>query len=286
MKKYKVKIGDSLGSIAKRFYKDTMKYIDIAETNNISGYDVIAVGQNLILPGLFDAIISTKETVMQEGYCTSQVTGQFLDNYFTSESLNLIIPNARTEDINYYLKALNSEMLGHSINTPLRLAHFIAQLAYESGCLKYSAENLNYSANTLKINFKEHFPNYKIAEEYANNPDKIANRIYANKMKNGDEESGDGWNYRGRGLFRLTGKDNYAKCGEALKTDLINKPDLLAVDANVAAAAACWFWKRKKLNTFADKDNIMIITRLINGDYNGLEERKKYLKIAKTVLGI
>lgn len=286
MKKYKVKIGDSLGSIAKRFYKDFTKYKDISEANNIFDTDVIEVGQNLVLPGLIDANTGAKKSTKQNKYNADRSKDQISGKIFTSESLKLIMPKAGLEDINYYLNALNSEIQEYAINTPLRIAHFISQVAYESECLKYCAENLNYSADALRINFEEYFPNTKIAEEYANNPDKIANRIYAHKMKNGNEESGDGWNYRGRGLFQLKGRDNYTKCSEAIKIDLVNKPDLLVLNVNVALAATCWFWKNRRLNTFADQDNIKVVTRLINGGYTGLEDRKKYLLRAKHVLGI
>ncbi len=145
---------------------------------------------------------------------------------------------------------------------------------------------MNYNAKALRAVFGNYFPTDELAEDYARKPEKIANRVYANRMKNGDEESGDGWKYRGRGLIQLTGKENYTKCGGALKIDLVNKPDLLAQDANAAVAAACWFWDSRKLNAYADQDDIRSVTKCINGGYNGLEDREQYLRRAKSVLGI
>jgi putative chitinase len=279
MEKYTVKTGDTLGSIAKKFYKDPLKYKDIAKANNISNPDLISVGQVLLIPEL---TALTKE----EDINTALDTGQTSDKIFTEDSLKQIMPNAKVEDINHYLNALNTEMQEYDINTPLRAAHFIAQIAHESGSFKYSSENLNYSAKALRSVFGKYFPTDELAEEYARKPEKIANRVYANRMNNGNEASGDGWKYRGRGLIQLTGKENYTKCGDALKIDLVNKPDLPAQDANAAVAAAIWFWDSRKLNTYADQDNIKTITKLINGGYNGLEDRTQYLERAKQVLGI
>ncbi len=279
MEKYTVKTGDTLGSIAKKFYKDPLKYKDIAKANNISNPDLISVGQVLLIP---EVTGQTKEGGINTGLDTDKIS----DKIFTEDSLKQIMPNAKVEDINHYLNALNTEMPEYDINTSLRVAHFIAQLAHESGSFKYSSENLNYSAKALRSVFGKYFPTDELAEEYARNPERIANRVYANRMNNGNEASGDGWKYRGRGLIQLTGKENYTKCGDTLKIDLVNKPDLLAQDANAAVAAAIWFWDSRKLNTYADQDNIKTITKLINGGYNGLEDREKYLIRAKNVLGI
>lgn len=279
MEKYTVKTGDTLGSIAKKFYKDPLKYKDIAKANNISNPDLISVGQVLLIP-------EVKGQAKKEGINTGFDKNQTSVTMFTEDSLKQIMPNAKVEDIDHYLDALNSKMQIYDINTPLRAAHFIAQLAHESGSFKYRYENLNYSAKALRAVFGKYFPTDELAEEYARNPERIANRVYANRMNNGNEASGDGWKYRGRGLIQLTGKENYTKCGDTLKIDLVNKPDLLAQDANAAVAAACWFWDSRKLNGFADQDNIMTITKLINGGYNGLEDREQYLERAKKVLGI
>lgn len=279
MKKYTIKAGDTLGSIARKFYNDPLKYKDIAKANNISNPELISVGQVLIIP---EETGHTEEEDINTGLDKDQTSGKI----FTGDSLKQIMPNAKVEDINHYLDALNSEMLAYAINTSLRAAHFIAQVAHESGSFKFSSENLNYSAKALRAVFGKYFPTDELAEEYARKPEKIANRVYANRMNNGNEESGDGWKYRGRGLIQLTGKENYTKCGDVLKIDLVNKPDLLAQDANVAVAAACWFWDSRKLNAYADQDDIRSVTRRINGGYNGLEDREQYLQRAKSVLGI
>lgn len=279
MKKYTIKAGDTLGSIAKKFYNDPTKYNDIAKANNISNPNSISVGQVLLIP---DETGQTKETGIDTGMDSIQTS----DAIFTKDSLQQIMPRAKVEDIDHYLNALNSEMQAYEINTPLRAVHFIAQIAHESGSFKYRVENLNYSAQALRAVFGKYFPTEELANVYARKPEQIANRVYANRMNNGNEESGDGWKYRGRGLIQLTGKENYTKCGGALKIDLVNKPDLLAQDANAAVAAACWFWDSRKLNAYADQDDIRSVTKRINGGYNGLEDREQYLRRAKSVLGI
>ena len=186
----------------------------------------------------------------------------------------------------YYLEALNLILPEYQINTKLRLCHFLAQIIHESGHLKYNQENLNYSAKALRSVFGKYFPTDALAEQYARKPEKIANRVYANRMGNGDEASGDGWLRRGRGLIQLTGTDNYKACSKALNIDLMKNPDLIVSNAEVCVKTACWFWSSKRLNEWADKDDIITITKKINGGYNGLEDRTKILNTAKKVLGI
>lgn len=186
----------------------------------------------------------------------------------------------------YYLEALNLILPEYQINTKLRLCHFLAQIIHESGHLKYNQENLNYSAKALRSVFGKYFPTDALAEQYARKPEKIANRVYANRMGNGDEDSGDGWLRRGRGLIQLTGTDNYKACSKALNIDLMKNPDLIVSNAEVCVKTACWFWSSKRLNEWADKDDIITITKKINGGYNGLEDRTKILNTAKKVLGI
>lgn len=168
----------------------------------------------------------------------------------------------------------------YNINTPSRLAHFIAQLDHESG-LKPVAENLNYSANGLRKTFRKYFTDLE-AVKYARNPEAIANRAYANRMGNGPEESGDGYKYRGRGFLQITGKNNYMQLSKDTGIDYVNNPDLLLNEAD-AMISALWYWQRNNLNTLADKNNIKAITKKINGGYNGLFNRialfKKYSKI-------
>lgn len=170
----------------------------------------------------------------------------------------------------------------YGINTPLRIAHFMAQLEHESG-LKPISENLNYSAHGLKATFPKYFPNYILASKYARQPEKIANIVYANRMGNGNVNSGEGWKYRGRGFIQITGKENYFRLHIDTDLDCVKNPDLLLEEAN-AMLSACWFWKLKGLNSFADKDDIISITKRINGGLIGIEHRKELLTKWKTDL--
>lgn len=186
----------------------------------------------------------------------------------------------------YYLEALNLTLPEYQINTKLRLCHFLAQIIHESGHLKYNQENLNYSAKALRSVFGKYFPTNALAEQYARKPEKIANRVYANRMGNGDEASGDGWKYKGAGLIQLTGKTNYTKCSEFLGIDLVNDPSLVYNSPEICVKTACWYWSVNNLNKYADVDDIKTVTKRINGGYNGLEDRTKILNTAKKVLGI
>jgi len=184
----------------------------------------------------------------------------------------------------YYLDALNNVLPEYKIDTPLRICHFLAQVIHESGHFKYKSENLNYSVSALRSVFGKYFKTDAIANEYARKPEKIANKVYANRMGNGDEASGDGWKYRGRGLIQLTGKTNYANCGKSIGLDLISDPDLLTKSAEACVKSACWFWKTNNLNALADKDDATNITKRINGGTNGLADRNKILNLAKSVI--
>lgn len=168
----------------------------------------------------------------------------------------------------------------YKINTPLRLAHFFAQLAHESN-LKPIEENLNYSEAGLLKTFPKYF-NKEQAKQYARKPQAIANRVYANRMGNGDEKSGDGWNYRGRGFIQLTGRNNYLLLSKDTRIDYISNPDLLLNEAD-SMIAALWYWSKNNLNTHADKDDILTITKRINGGTNGLTDRKNKLSKYKQI---
>lgn len=200
------------------------------------------------------------------------------------EQLYKINGNLNKSECEYYLESLNVVLPNKEINTSLRLCHFLAQIIHESGHFKCKSENLNYSAKALRCVFCKYFKTDAIANEYARKPEKIANRVYANRMGNGDEASGDGWKYRGRGLIQLTGKCNYEACGKAIGLDLLCNPDLLTESAEASVLAACWFWNKNNLNQFADKDDIITITKRINGGTNGLEDRKCNLTRAKCEL--
>lgn len=162
----------------------------------------------------------------------------------------------------------------YGIDTNIRLAHFFAQLDHESG-LKPISENLNYSKKGLLLTFKKYFTELE-ALMYERKPEKIANRVYANRMGNGNEASGDGWRYRGRGFIQLTGKDNYIKLSKIVGVDFINNPEALLLEPS-AMVSACVFWNENSLNKLADLDDIQGITKRINGGFNGLEHRKQLL---------
>jgi len=174
----------------------------------------------------------------------------------------------------------------YEINTALRLAHFLAQINHESGDMKRLEENLNYSAKRLLEVFPKYFDSYEIALSYANKPKMIASRVYANRMGNGDEASGDGYKYRGRGLIQLTGKTNYVAFDRFLNADgeIISNPDLVAKNKEYAVLTAFFYWDNRRLNNLIDKDvnqyfTCKEITKRINGGYNGLDDRWQRFKI-------
>jgi putative chitinase len=182
-----------------------------------------------------------------------------------------------------WLDALNATAERFDINTPERIAGFLSQLAHESGGFTATSENLNYRADTLTRVWPSRFPP-GVAESYAMQPEKIANKAYCDRMGNGDEASGEGWKYRGRGLIQLTGKDNYAAFTINCDVDALNNPDLLA-EPELAALSAGWFWSKNNLNALADAKNVEGMTRRINGGLNGLDDRQaKYAKVVESML--
>jgi putative chitinase len=183
-----------------------------------------------------------------------------------------------------WLAPLNETFQKYDISTPTRQAFFIGQCAHESGNFKVLEENLHYSATRLMAVWPSRFPNIAVANQYANNPEKIANYVYAGRLGNGDEESGDGWRYHGRGLIQLTGKDNYANCGSGLGVDLLSSPNML-IDPQYAALSAGWFWNKKGLNALADDQDLDTMTKRINGGLIGLDDRKAKIAKAISVLG-
>jgi putative chitinase len=166
------------------------------------------------------------------------------------------------------------------INTPLRLAHFLAQCGHESGGFRVTQENLNYSAKGLAGIFKKYFPTEAAATPYARQPQKIANKVYANRMANGSEASGDGYKFRGRGYIQLTGRDNYTQFGKAIGEDMAANPD--AVSSKYALLSAAWFWSKNGLNKLADAGStdatVTSITKRVNGGTIGLADRIKHFK--------
>jgi putative chitinase len=177
--------------------------------------------------------------------------------------------------INNWHEALCEILPVYEINTPERVAAFVAQCAHESGGFKFLKENLNYRAESLTKTFKKYFPTLEEAKHYEKNPQKIANKVYANRMGNGDEASGDGFRYLGRGLIQLTGKNNYTLFAASIDTPLEEIPEYLQTFEG-AVQSACWFWEQNNLNQWADKKDIMTLTKRINGGTIGLEDRIKH----------
>jgi putative chitinase len=186
--------------------------------------------------------------------------------------------------IDHWHHALDQALPDYDINTPQRIAAFVAQCAHESGGFKFLKENLNYKAESLCRVWPRLFPNIDIARQYAQQPEKIANRAYGSRMGNGPEESGDGWKYCGRGLIQLTGKSNYQAFADSIETPVEDVPEYLATFEG-AVQSAGWFWEAHNLNQFADKGDILTMTKRINGGTLGLEDRKKHYEHALHVLG-
>jgi putative chitinase len=177
---------------------------------------------------------------------------------------------------------LNEVFTKYDINTPLRQAAFIGQCAHESNNFKTLEENLNYSPERLMAVWPSRFPDMATAVKYAHNPQALANKVYAGKLGNNREN--DGWNFHGRGLIQLTGRENYERCGNSLSIDLANQPNLL-VDPHYAALSAGWFWNKTGLNALADAKDYDTMTKRINGGLNGLDDRKAKIAKALSILG-
>jgi putative chitinase len=173
-------------------------------------------------------------------------------------------------------------VIKYKINTPLRLAHFLAQCHHESNGFRVVEENLNYRAAGLLRVFPKYF-DLQTAEEYAHNKVAIASRVYANRMGNGNEASQDGWKYRGRGYIQLTGKDNYAAFNDRLPEDIASNPDLVATKYPMLSAAL--FWDHNKINAVIDNDaSVYDVTRKVNGGLNGIEDRMQLFEHYSDIL--
>jgi len=207
---------------------------------------------------------------------------------------------AKVKDPDKWLQPVIDTCAEFEINTPQRIAAFIAQTSHESGGYTMLTENLNYRAATLAAcwpnRFAELGPNKKpkrtekgaliptkLAESIAGKPELIANLVYSGRMGNGPAESGEGWKYRGRGLKQLTGKYNYEKCGKDLGVDFVGNPDLL-LEPIYAARSAGWFWKSNNLSPFADSGDIEGMTKKINGGLIGIDQRKKLYQAVLAVI--
>jgi len=182
-----------------------------------------------------------------------------------------------------WVDALNATFERFDIMNPLRKAAFIAQCGHECGNFKMLEENLNYRAETLMKLWPKRFPTLEFANQYAKNPKKIANMVYANRMGNRDEASGDGYRFRGRGCIQLTGHANYYHAGQALGEDFVMQPELVATPM-YAALSAGFFWNTHKLNVLADNRDIKMMTKRINGGFIGLADRERHYNEALVVL--
>lgn len=204
----------------------------------------------------------------------------------TLEQLKQLLPK-NPYVVNWY-EALSRLLPDYEINTPQRIAAFIAQCAHESAGFTALKENLNYRAETLYNKFRKYFPTEELARMYASLPNKqeaIANRIYANRMGNGSEESGDGYRYCGRGLIQLTGKENYSWFAASLGITVEEASEYLQTFEG-AVQSACWYWETNNLNRFVDANDFKGLTKAINGGYFGLEDRIKHYEHALHVLGV
>jgi putative chitinase len=201
----------------------------------------------------------------------------------TKEHLSQLLP--KNQYLDEWLDALNAILPDYEIDTPARIAGFIAQTAHESGNYSVLTENLNYRAVTLRKVFPKYFPTDALAESYAGKPEKIANKVYGGRMGNGAEATGDGFKYCGRGLIQLTGKDNYTAFAESLDMEVEEVPEYLETFEG-AVQSACWYWEARNLNACADSKDIVTMTRKINGGTIGLEDRKKHFEHALHVLGV
>jgi putative chitinase len=203
----------------------------------------------------------------------------------TKQHLQQLLP--KNPYIDQWYHALSQLLPDYEINTPQRIAAFMAQCAHESGGFTALKENLNYRAVTLRKIFPKYFPNDEIANQYASLPNKqeaIANKVYANRMGNGDEASGDGFRYCGRGLIQLTGKDNYTWFAASIGITPDEASEYLQTFEG-AAQSACWFWETNNLNACADAGDIKLMTKKINGGYIGLDDRIAHYQHALQIFG-
>ena len=177
-----------------------------------------------------------------------------------------------------WLKPLEDTFAKYDINTKERQASFIGQCQHESTNFSRLEEGLNYSASRLMAVWPSRFPNLDVANQYANNPEKLANKVYGGRADLGNTQDGDGFKFHGRGVIQLTGRSNYTVCGQALGIPLDETPEL-TLQPEWAVMSAGWFWNKKNLNALADSKDYETMTKRINGGLNGFDDRK--LKIAK-----
>lgn len=204
----------------------------------------------------------------------------------SSDNINKIVTKvmpSKNNGIHKYSSAMAKAFRDYEINTINRIAGFLAQTGHESGSFSRIEENLNYSAERLKVVFPKYFPTDGLAHAYEYNKQAVANRVYGNRMGNGPESSGDGWKYRGRGLIQLTGKSNYEACSKDMMFDIVQEPELVLIP-EIAVLTSIWYWNHRKINEACDADDIVKMTKLVQGGRLGLEERKSYYEKFKAIL--
>lgn len=183
--------------------------------------------------------------------------------------------------VDRFLPDLNNTLPEHQIDTPLRVAHFLSQVVHESGRFKHVEENMNYSKERLLAVFSKYFTPEE-AYAYGGHPEKIGSRVYGSRMGNGNEATGDGYHYRGRGLIQLTGKNNYRNFSRWVGEDVVAQPHLVA--ERYAVHSAVFYWDSRRINSIADADDIRAVTKTVNGGLNGLQDRLELLDRAKVFL--
>lgn len=202
----------------------------------------------------------------------------------TLELLKAIAPHTKTDKLSQYVEPLNDVCEYYEItNTNERLACFLAQTAHESGGFNAVKENLNYGAKGLMTTFKKYFPTEELAKQYERKPEKIANRVYASRMGNGPESSGDGWKFCGRGLIQLTGRDNYTRFAKDLEISLEELVAYMETPAG-ACSSAGWFWDNNRLNSYCDRGDFIGLTKRINGGTIGLADRQHHYEVVIQLL--
>jgi putative chitinase len=201
----------------------------------------------------------------------------------TEEIIKRVFPHAKKEIVNALIENEDELSKQYEIDSPLKWSHFLAQTGHESGGFTTVEENLNYRSETLAAVFPKYFKDVD-PDDYAHQPAKIANHVYANRMGNGDEESGEGYKFRGRGLIQLTGKSNYSAMAHDLGVDLDDLVNHLAT-ADGAVESAAWFWHKNGINKLAEEDNVLAVTKKVNGGTIGLQERTNHTEKLKEILG-
>lgn len=189
-----------------------------------------------------------------------------------------VFPYCKNADV--LVNLLDNILNSSGIDTKERVNMFLAQCGHESGGFTITVENLNYSAKGLRSTFPKYFKSESEALIYERKPEKIANKVYADRIGNGPESSGDGWKYRGFGFIQLTGKSNYEAFSKDMGIDIVSNPENIRQDLTLAIKTAVWFWNKNKLNSYADKGDLLGATKRINGGINGLADREiKYKKL-------